>query len=90
MGRWKSFMKVRFNLHQDLAYRLNVSVTSISDILNKGLPKIAETLSFLIQWLDKDNLIRNMTNVFSYSKYVNIIDCFEVSIQRPGHLTART
>ena len=92
MGRWKSFMKVRFNLHQDLAYRLNVSITSISDILNKGLPKIAEKLSFLIQWLDKDNLIRNMTNVFkfSYPKYVNIIDCFEVSIQRPGHLTART
>jgi hypothetical protein len=86
------FMKVRLNLqHQDLAYRFNVSVTTISDMFNKGLPKIAEKLSFLIQWPDKDNLIRNMPNVFklSYPKCVSIIDCFEVFIQRPGHLTAR-
>jgi hypothetical protein len=86
------FMKVRLNLqHQDLAYRFNISVTTISDILNKGLPKIAKKLSFLIQWPDKDNLIRNMPNVFkfSYPECVSIIDCFEVFIQRPGHLTAR-
>ena len=86
------FMKVRLNLHhQDLAYRFNVSVTTILDILNKGLPKFAEKLSFLIQWPDKDNLIRNMPNVFklSYPKCVSIINCFEVFFQRPGHLTAR-
>ena len=86
------FMKVILNLqHQDLAYRFNAPITTISDILNKGLPKIAEKLSFLIQWPDKDNLIRHMPNVFkfSYPKYVSIIDCSEVFIQRPGHLTAR-
>ncbi|XP_041359855.1 uncharacterized protein LOC121376120 [Gigantopelta aegis] len=43
-------MKLRLNLqHQDLAYRFSVSVTTISDILNQGLPKLAEKLSFLIQ-----------------------------------------
>ena len=86
------FMKVRLNLHhQDLAYRFNVFVATILDILNKGLPKTAEKLSFLIQWPDKDNLIRNMPNVFKLScpKCVSIINCFEVFIQRPGHLTAR-
>ena len=86
------FMKVMLNLqHQDLAYRFNASITTISDILNKGLPKIAEKLSFLIQWPDKGNLIRHMPNVFkfSYPKCVSIIDCSEVFIQRPGHLTAR-
>ena len=85
-------MKLRLNLqHQDLAYRFNVSVTTISDLLNQGLPKLAEKLSFLIQWPDKDSLIRNMPNVIkvTYPKCVSIIDCFEVFIQRPGHLTAR-
>ncbi|XP_041375776.1 uncharacterized protein LOC121388488 [Gigantopelta aegis] len=85
-------MKLRLNLqHKDLAYRFSVSVTTISDILNQGLPKLAEKLSFLIQWPDKDSLIRNMSNVIkiTYPKCVSIIDCFEVFIQRPGQLTAR-
>ncbi|XP_041365575.1 uncharacterized protein LOC121380690 isoform X2 [Gigantopelta aegis] len=85
-------MKLRLNLqHQDLAYRFSVSVTTISDILNQELPKLAEKLSFLIQWPDKDSLIRNMPNVIkiTYPKCVSIIDCFEVFSQRPGQLTAR-
>ncbi|XP_069108752.1 uncharacterized protein [Argopecten irradians] len=86
-------MKLRLNLHhQDLAYRFNVSKTTISDIINQGLPKLAGKLAFLIQWPDKDSLISNMPSVFkeSYPKCVSIIDCFEVFIQRPGHLTARS
>ncbi|XP_041356492.1 uncharacterized protein LOC121373793 [Gigantopelta aegis] len=85
-------MKLRLNLqHQDLAYRFSVSVTTISNILNQGLPKLAEKLSFLIQWPDKDSLIRNMPNVIKITcpKCVSIIDCFEVFIQRPGQLTGR-
>ncbi|XP_041363079.1 uncharacterized protein LOC121378816 [Gigantopelta aegis] len=85
-------MKLRLNLqHQDLAYRFNVSVTTISEMLNQGLPKLAEKLAFLIQWPDKDSLKRNMPNIIkiTYPKCVSIIDCFEVFIQRPGPLTAR-
>ncbi|CAC5384488.1 unnamed protein product [Mytilus coruscus] len=48
-------MKLRLNLqHEDLAYRFGVSKTTISDILNLGLPKLASKLSFLIQWPDTE------------------------------------
>lgn len=85
-------MKLRLNLqHQDLEYRLNVSLTTISDIINQTRPVLAKKLCFLIPWPEKDNLTQNMPIVFktSYSKYCSIIDCFEVFIQRPGQLTAR-
>ncbi|CAG2236311.1 unnamed protein product [Mytilus edulis] len=85
-------MKLRLNIqHQDIAYRFKVSVTTVSDIFNKGIPKLAEKLSFLVQWPDKDNLIKNMPIVFklSYPRCISIIDCFEVFIQRPANLTAR-
>ncbi|XP_055995310.1 uncharacterized protein LOC125661344 isoform X2 [Ostrea edulis] len=85
-------MKLRLNLqHQDLAYRFNVSLTTISDMFNLSLPIIAKKLCFLIQWPEKQTLIQNMPFVFksSYPKCCSIIDCFEVFIQRPGHLTTR-
>lgn len=85
-------MKLRLNIqHQDIAYRFRVSSTTISDLFNQGIPKIAQKLAFLVQWPDKDNIIKNMPVVFkqSYPRCVSIIDCFEVFIQRPNHLTAR-
>ncbi|XP_061167384.1 uncharacterized protein LOC133176248 [Saccostrea echinata] len=85
-------IKLRLNLqHQDLAYRFGVSLTTISDIFNRGLPILAKKLCNLIQWPEKETLISNMPFVFksSYRKCCCIIDCFEVFIQRPGHLTAR-
>ncbi|XP_035994674.1 uncharacterized protein LOC118563656 isoform X2 [Fundulus heteroclitus] len=85
-------MKLRLNLqHQDLAYRFNVSLTTISDILNQGLPRLARKLCFLIQWPEREYLIANMPHIFkvSYPRCSSIIDCFEVFIQRPGKLTAR-
>ena len=85
-------IKLRLNLQlTDLAHRFNVSVTTVSDILNQGLPSLAKKLAFLIQWPDKDNLLLNMPHVFkhAYPRCRSIIDCFEVFIQRPGQLTAR-
>ena len=85
-------MKLRLNLqHQDLAYRFNVSVTTISEIMNQCIPKVATKLSFLVQWPSRDNLLLHMPPIFKqlYPKCVSIIDCFEVFIQRPGHLTTR-
>lgn len=85
-------MKLRLNLqHEDLAYRFNVSKTTVSDMLNQGLPKLASKLSFLIQWPDKEYLVSNMPAIFkrSYPRCSSIIDGFEVFIQRPGQLTAR-
>jgi hypothetical protein len=40
-------LKLRLNLHhQDLAYRFNVSLSTISDIFNQSLPIIAKKLCF--------------------------------------------
>ncbi|CAC5403622.1 unnamed protein product [Mytilus coruscus] len=76
---------------KDIAFRLNISKTTVSDILNQGLPALAKKLNFLVQWPDKDSLIKNMPVIFkkTYPRCVSIIDCFEVFINRPGHLTAR-
>ncbi|VDI17719.1 Hypothetical predicted protein [Mytilus galloprovincialis] len=85
-------IKLRLNLHlEDIAFRLNISKTTVSDILNQGLPALAKKLNFLVQWPDKDSLIKNMPVIFkkTYPRCVSIIDCFEVFINRPGHLTAR-
>ncbi|CAC5397538.1 unnamed protein product [Mytilus coruscus] len=65
-------MKLRLNLqHEDLAYRFGVSKT-ISDILNLGLPKLANKLSFLIQWPDKEYLLSNMPSVLNNLTEVSI------------------
>ncbi|XP_063436164.1 uncharacterized protein LOC134717601 [Mytilus trossulus] len=85
-------IKLRLILHlEDIAFRLNISKTTVSDILNQGLPALAKKLNFLVQWPDKDSLIKNMPVIFkkTYPRCVSIIDCFEVFINRPGHLTAR-
>lgn len=85
-------VKLRLNLHlDDIAFRLNISKTTVSDVFNQGLPALAKKLNFLVQWPDKDSLIKNMPVIFknTYPHCISIIDCFEVFINRPGHLTAR-
>jgi hypothetical protein len=85
-------MKLRLNLqHQDTAYRSNVSVGTISEIMTQCLPRIASKLAFFLKWPARDNLLIDMPPIFKqlYPKCVSIIDCFEVFIQRPGYLTTR-
>ncbi|CAL9691906.1 unnamed protein product [Knipowitschia caucasica] len=85
-------VKLRLNLkYQDLAQCFRVSLTTVSDILNLYLPILAQKLCFLIQWPEKDDLIRHMPSVFKalYPKCCGIIDCFKVYIQRPEHLPDR-
>lgn len=86
-------MKLRLNLHhRDLSHRFSISLTTVSELINQGIPRVAEKLSFLIQWPDKEILKKTMPSVFreTYPKCVSIIDCFEIFIQRPGQLGART
>ena len=61
-------------------------------MLNSSLPGLAKHLSFLIQWLDKEEVVRNMQIVFhgTYSKCHVVIDCTEVFIECLGNLTARS
>lgn len=88
-----TLMKLRLNLqYQYLAYRFNISVSHVSDILNNSLPALAKHINFLIQWPDKGDIIRHMPKVFqeTYSNCRTVIDCTEVFIECPANLTARS
>ena len=88
-----TLIKVRLNVpHQDLAYRFDVSLTTVSCILTHWLMVMDIRLSCLISWPEREDLWRTMPQCFPYSfgKKVNvIIDCFEVFIDRPTNLMAR-
>lgn len=85
-------MKLKLNLHNyDIANRFNISKTTVSDILNRSIPVIADKLKFLIHWPEKEDIMRNLPSVFKpkYKNIRSIIDCTEIFISRPGNLTAR-
>ena len=69
-----TLMKLRLNLqYQDLSFRFNVSVGHVSDILNNSLPALAKHLNFLIQWPDKEKVVRDMSTVFRETYIVTVI-----------------
>ena len=86
-------IKLRLNVpHQDLAYRFDVSLTTVSRILSLWLMVMDIRLSPLISWPEREDLWRTMPQCFQYSfgkKVTVIIDCFEVFIDRPTNLMAR-
>lgn len=85
-------MKLRLNLrHQDLAWRFGVSTASISIMLNKALPVLAEKLKFLIRWPSRTDVQRTMSVKFRrlYPYCRVIVDCTEIFVQRPRNLKAR-
>ena len=87
-------LKLRLNCFcEDLAYRFDVSVSTISRILHRWIRHMDERLSRLIFWPDRDSLQKTMPQCFqeSFGKRVAvIIDCFEIFIERPSNLKART
>ena len=77
---------------QDLAYRLNVSCATVSQIFLKWMTVMDIRLGFLILWPDCDAVCKTMPKCFRASfgtKVVVIIDCFEIFIERPFDLQAR-
>ena len=86
-------VKLRLGVpHNDLAYRMNVSSSTISDIFQKWITLMSVELKPLIVWPDdKDVLKKNMPKVFKkhFSSVTCIIDCFEIYIERPLYLKAR-
>ena len=86
-------MKLRRNLSgQDLAYRFNVHVSTVSRVFSKWLSLMAVKLKPLILWPEREDLRRTTPMCFreSFGQSVAvIIDCFEVFIERPGNLLAR-
>ena len=94
---WKSFistlMKLRLNCGlQDLAYRLQVSLSTMTRRYQEMIDMMYVRLNFLIFWPERENLIKTMPLCFRpvYGvKVVAIIDCYEVRIEKPSNLVAK-
>uniref|UniRef100_A0A8C6THM2 DDE Tnp4 domain-containing protein n=1 Tax=Neogobius melanostomus TaxID=47308 RepID=A0A8C6THM2_9GOBI len=85
-------IKLKLNLHNfDIANRFKVSKTTVSDVLNRCIPIMADKLKFLIHWPEREDVLRTLPRVFKpwYKNARSIIDCTEIYIDRPGNLTAR-
>lgn len=85
-------MKLRLGLcNTDLACRFNVSKTALSNILRSWIPAMAVVLKPLIKWPSRGAVLRNMPKAFkhSFKRCRCILHCTEVSVARPGSLTAR-
>ena len=94
---WRSFIIVLMKLHlnlgyQDLAYRLGVSISTVSQYFREMLDIMAVQLDVLIFWPDQEQLRKTMPLCFrpTYgSKVVAIIECYELKIERPSNFAAR-
>lgn len=85
-------MKLRLNLgDQDLAYRFQIGQATASRYFNSWLDVLYSSLSFVIRWPERGELLKTMPMDFRkyFRKCVVIIDCFEIFIERPTSLSAR-
>ena len=86
-------IKLRLNLEeQDLAFRFEVSQPTVSRLFNKWISALAQILSPLIRWPNKEERVVNLPEVFKrfFADCTCIIDCTEIFIERPSNLTARS
>lgn len=86
-------IRLRLNLSlQDLAFRFNVSCSTVSRIWHKIIGILHERLEFIIEWPEREVLQATMPMSFRQAfgcKVAVIVDCFEVLIERPSNLLAR-
>lgn len=77
---------------QDLAFQFGVSLSTVSRTFTAWLTVMDVRLSHLIRWPERDELWRTMPMCFQFSfgKKTIITDCFEVFIERPSNLLARS
>lgn len=86
-------MRLRLNLtEQDLAYRLNISQSTVSRIFTRWLDAAFFCMQKTIIWPERENLIKTMP--LSFKKHFGnsvavILDCFEVPIDKPTSLITR-
>jgi len=81
-------MKLRLNIgDQDLAYRFGIHQSTISRYFNKWL----DILYHISELAKREELLRIMPVDFrtDFGKYVIIMDCFVIFIERPTSLMAR-
>ncbi|XP_064479142.1 uncharacterized protein LOC135392356 [Ornithodoros turicata] len=88
-------MKLKWNFPlQDLAYRFNISCSTVSRIFDKWLHAAFWRLKTQIVWPSRHYIQKTMPQAFldSFGDKVEvavIIDCFEIKIERPSSLLPR-
>ncbi|CAN8010990.1 unnamed protein product [Ixodes pacificus] len=86
-------VRLRLNLPlQDLAYRFQVSQSTITRIVDKWLDAAYLKLPKAVKWPGRDVLRKSMPMAFRRTfgtRVAVILDCFEVFIDRPSSLHAR-
>ena len=78
---------------QDLAYRFDVSSSTVSRILLKWLTALDVRLKSMIVWPERDDLRRTMPHCFRQAfrdKVAVVVDCFEVFVEWPSNLLVRS
>ena len=95
---WRSFMivliKLRLNLGlQDIAYRLGICISTVCRRFHEMLDIMSCRLEWLIKWPEREELWKTTPSCFQATygtKVVAIIDCFEIKIETPSHLVAKS
>ena len=89
-----TLMKLRLNLsNYDLGFRFCVHETTVSRILSRWLQLMDIRLSPLIRWPEREELQKTMPWCFRSHydlRVTSIIDCFELFIEKPTALMARS
>ena len=89
-------MKIRLNAsNYDLAFRFGISESSVCCVFSKWIEAmdIYIRLSFLILWPDTNNIQRTMPFCFQRNyglRVISIINCFELFIEKPSDLLAKS
>lgn len=77
---------------KDLAFRFQISLSTVTRIWHKWISVLHQRTSFLIQWPERDILGKTLPMEFWSNfgtKVAVILDCFEIFIERPSNLLAR-
>ena len=89
-----TLMKLRLNIaNLDLAFRFGVCATTIGRTFSKWIEAMNIRLSFLVSWPDRESLQKTMPICFRTNyglKVTSIIDCFELFIEKPSNLLAKS
>ena len=90
-----TMMKLRLNLSQyDLAFCFNVSVPTVSRILSRWIFLMDDKMrNTLIKWPSREALQKTMPFCFRVHyglKVIAIINCFELFIEKPSNLLAKS
>lgn len=84
-------MKLKLNMpFEDLAYRFNVSVSTVSRTFQAWMIVMDCRLQPFIKWPEREALWHTMPQCFQQSwKKSHSHHCFEIFIDRPSNLLAR-